>query len=72
MELRSDLARAMQELRPRDRQLLWLAHVEGFSHREIGHTLDVKPESVRLMVFRARKRLAGILRQQGFSPEVSS
>ena len=26
---------AMARMRPRDRQLLWLAHAEGYSHREI-------------------------------------
>jgi RNA polymerase sigma-70 factor (ECF subfamily) len=64
--LRSDMARAMRELRPRDRQMLWLAYVEGFSHREIGKALDLETSSLRPMLFRARKRLAEVLRARGF------
>jgi RNA polymerase sigma-70 factor (ECF subfamily) len=65
-DLRSDMARAMRELRPRDRQMLWLAYVEGFSHREIGKALDLETASLRPMLFRARKRLAEVLRARGF------
>src|SRR5215472_6182112 len=34
-ETRTDVRRAFEHLKPRERQLLWLAHVEGFDHREI-------------------------------------
>jgi RNA polymerase sigma-70 factor (ECF subfamily) len=64
--LRSDMSRALRGLRPRDRKMLWLAHVEGFSHREIGEVLGLKTDSVRPMLFRARQRLAEILRAGGF------
>ena len=70
VEVRRDLRRAMQELKPRDRQLLWLGHVEGFSHKEIGEIVGVKAASVRLMLFRARQRLAALLRERGVGPEV--
>lgn len=64
--MRSDLSRALRALKPRDRTLLWLAHVEGFSHREIGRALELQTDSVRPMLFRARRRLAEILRAGGF------
>src|SRR5438477_5799616 len=32
-ETRTDVRRALGQLKPRERQLLWLAHVEGFDHR---------------------------------------
>lgn len=64
--LRSDLSRALRALKPRDRKMLWLAHVEGFSHREIGEVLGLKRDSVRPMLFRARQRLADVLRAGGF------
>ncbi len=67
--LRSDLRGALTTLRARDRQLLWLAHVEEMSHREIAGVLGVKTESVRPMVFRARQRLATALKQRGFVAE---
>src|ERR1700692_1044538 len=34
-ETRTDVRRAFERLKPRERQLLWLAHVEGFDHREV-------------------------------------
>ena len=49
---------AMQELTPRERQLLWLAYVEGFDHHEIGQSLGLRTTSVRLLLFRARRKLA--------------
>ena len=59
---RTDLRRAMQQLRPRERALLWLAYGQGHAHTEIAETLGVKTGSVKLLLFRARRRLAGILR----------
>lgn len=61
VEQATDLTRAMGQLKPRDRSLLWLAYAEGSSHREIAATLGVKLSSVKLMLFRARRRLATAL-----------
>jgi RNA polymerase sigma-70 factor, ECF subfamily len=60
--VRTDLRRAMAKLRPRDRALLWLAYAHGRAHVEIAQTLGVKPGSIKLLLFRARKRLAGLMR----------
>lgn len=59
---RTDLRRAMDRLRPRDRALLWLAYAQGHAHTEIAQTLGVKSGSVKLLLFRARRKLADILR----------
>ena len=67
-ELRHDMMRVFSELKPQDRALLWLAHVEGSSHAEIAETLGVKEKSVKVMVFRARKRLAELLTKRGLAP----
>ena len=56
-----DMARTFAELKPRERALLWLAYAEGSSHKEIAATLGVKMGSVKLLLFRARRRLAGYL-----------
>jgi RNA polymerase sigma-70 factor (ECF subfamily) len=61
VEQATDLTRAMEHLKPRERALLWLAYAEGSSHREIATTLGVKSSSVKLLLFRARRRLAGFL-----------
>ena len=60
-ERRTDLNRALRRMRPRERALLWLAYAEGSSHKEIADTLGVKHGSVKLLLFRARRRLAGLL-----------
>ena len=58
---RADLARAMSRLRPRERALLWLAYAQGSSHDEIAGSLGLRKGSVKQLLFRARKRLAGLL-----------
>lgn len=67
-ELRHDLQDALGTLTPRERALLWLAHVEGWSHLEIAAIQRVKAASVRVMLFRARQRLADLLRARGLAP----
>lgn len=59
---RADLARAMLRLRPRERAMLWLAYAQGSTHRDIAGALGVKAQSVRLLLFRARHKLANLLR----------
>jgi RNA polymerase sigma-70 factor (ECF subfamily) len=52
---------AMAQMRPRDRQLLWLAHAENYSHREIAQITGLAMPSIRLLLFRARRKIARIL-----------
>ncbi len=66
---RTDLQRAMGRLRPRERALLWLAYAQGRAHAEIADTLGLKTGSVKLLLFRARRKLAGLLRQGGHRDE---
>jgi RNA polymerase sigma-70 factor (ECF subfamily) len=60
-EATTDVRRAFERLRPRERQLLWLAHVEGFDHREIAGLTGLGAASVRVLLFRARRQLASAL-----------
>jgi RNA polymerase sigma-70 factor (ECF subfamily) len=62
---RIDLSRAMHQLKPRERSLLWLAYAQGCSHAEIAASLGVKTASLKAMLHRARHRLAKVIRQQG-------
>jgi RNA polymerase sigma-70 factor (ECF subfamily) len=55
------LGPAMAQMRPRDRQLLWLAHAEGYTHREIAEVTGLGSASVRLLLFRARRKIARLL-----------
>ncbi len=52
-----DMGSALQRLPPRERALLWLAYVDGYNHREIARILNLKEGSVRVLLFRARKKL---------------
>jgi len=68
---RHDLETAMSGLRPRDRAMLWLAYAHGSSHDEIAGVIGVKTGSVKLMLFRARQRLAERLRRTATPAEVA-
>jgi RNA polymerase sigma-70 factor (ECF subfamily) len=56
-----DIARALAILSPGQRSLVWLAYVDGYEHKEIAEIVGVKPASVRVLLMRARKRLAEFL-----------
>lgn len=56
-----DFTRAIAQLQPRDRAMLWLAYAHGASHKEIAEVVGVGTGSVKPLLFRARKKLAGLL-----------
>jgi RNA polymerase sigma-70 factor (ECF subfamily) len=58
---RTDLARAMAKLKPREREMLWLAYAQGSSHEEIAESLGLRKSSMKILLFRARRRLAAAL-----------
>jgi RNA polymerase sigma-70 factor (ECF subfamily) len=64
-EWHTDLNRAMAQLKPRQRDALWLAYAEGANHQEIARALGLKANSVKLLLFRARHKLAELLRGGG-------
>jgi RNA polymerase sigma-70 factor, ECF subfamily len=61
-----DMASVFERLSAQERAILWLAHVEEMSHKEIGGILGVKEKSVRVMVFRAREKAKDLLQKAGF------
>ena len=64
-----DIPRLFRKLTLRERSLLWLAYVERCDHREIAERLGLSVLSVRVSLFRARKRFAAILEKGGFRNE---
>jgi RNA polymerase sigma-70 factor (ECF subfamily) len=58
---RTDVASALARLKPRERDALWLAYAEGMSHGEIANALGVKLTSMKVLLFRARQKLASLL-----------
>ena len=63
VRLRVDMGRVFERLTPRQRQLMWLAYVEGAEHREIASALGLGERSVRVLLSRARGKLAQWIRQ---------
>lgn len=59
--LRVDMTRMFSQLAVQQRQMLWLAYVEGADHREIAAALGLRERSVRVLLFRARRKLARLL-----------
>jgi RNA polymerase sigma-70 factor (ECF subfamily) len=64
IDSQATLGAAMARMRPRERQLLWLAHAEGYSHREISEITGLSAAGIRLLLFRARRKIARLLRKQ--------
>jgi RNA polymerase sigma-70 factor (ECF subfamily) len=56
-----DMRGLMRQLKPRERQLLWLAYVEGMTHSEIAKSTGLQSMSVRILLLRARRRAAELL-----------
>jgi RNA polymerase sigma-70 factor, ECF subfamily len=54
---RLDLRRAMARLSARQQSLLWLAYALGWSHEEIARVQGLKVSSLKMLLFRARKKL---------------
>ena len=69
---RTDLARAMERLGEVQREMLWLAYVQGSSHVEIASVLGLRPGSIKTLLYRARKKLADILLESDQTSEALS
>jgi RNA polymerase sigma-70 factor (ECF subfamily) len=65
-----DVHKALDRLQPRERELVWLAYVEGSSHREIAEILGVREVSIRPMLFRAKQKLLELLKAIGYEQTV--
>ena len=59
---RTDVRRALARLSPSQRVMLWLAYAQGSSHDEIAATLGLTRGSVKTLLFRARRKMARLLR----------
>ena len=56
------LCRALARLKPSQREMLWLAYAQGSSHEEIAEVLGLTRASVKALLFRARRKMADLLR----------
>lgn len=69
MLLRETLEGALDGVSPQQHSLLWLAYVEGYAHKEIAAMLKLQEKSVRVLLFRAKQKLAGILNTIGIGKD---
>ena len=66
VELSSDMEQLFGRIGERERALLWLAYVEGADHHEIAQVLQLKEKSVKVLLYRARRKMEAILKEHGF------
>lgn len=69
-QMKGGVEKALGGLSVRDRAMLWMAYVDGASHQEIAEAVGVGGASVKVILFRARKRMADALASLGIGPEV--
>lgn len=58
-----DLRRALDAVSQREREILWLAYVDGATHQEIATRTGLRPMSIRTLLLRARRKLVRLLRE---------
>jgi len=56
-----DLQPCFEQLSSKERSLLWLAYVEEYNHRDIAKIVGIKENTVKVMLFRAKRRLVTLL-----------
>ena len=61
------VSQEFNELKPRDRALLWLADVEEHNHQEIASALGIARGSVKVLLSRARSKLRKLLVTKGLT-----
>ncbi len=64
--LSMDMQKLFKLMKPKERTLLWLAYVEGYSHDEIARITGGSAKSLKVQLFRARKKFGAILKQKGW------
>ena len=62
-DLRIDMRTVFGFLKPQERSLLWLAYVEEQPHSAIAQILEMREKSIKVVLYRARKKLARLLAQ---------
>jgi len=61
VESEVEMMQVFSRLKEQERVLLWLAYVEGYDHVQIARIANVSRLSVKVLLFRARKKLAALM-----------
>ncbi len=65
--LSMDMEILFKQLKLKERTLLWLAYIEGYTHREIAEITGTKEKGIRVQLFRVKKKFASILKNKGYN-----
>ena len=60
-ELMERVREVMAELPEKQAEVFWLSCLEGLSHQQVAHLMQVPPGEVRVLLHRARTRLSAVL-----------
>jgi RNA polymerase sigma-70 factor (ECF subfamily) len=61
LEHKDLLEKAFDQLKETEKQIIMLRDWEGYSYEEIGKIMDLKESSVKVGIFRARKKMQSII-----------
>jgi RNA polymerase sigma-70 factor (ECF subfamily) len=67
--MKMDMQKSFLLMKPKERSLLWLAYVEGYSHAEIAEITGDREKSIKVQLFRLKKKFAALLRKNGYKGE---
>src|SRR5215204_4006447 len=56
-----EMTQVFSRLKEQERMLLWLAYVEGYDHQQIANIAKVSKLSVKVLLFRARRKLTQMI-----------
>jgi RNA polymerase sigma-70 factor (ECF subfamily) len=65
LEARQRVEQLLEGLDDRDRLMLVLKEVEGFSIEEVAEVLDLNANTVKVRLFRARRRIVSLAAKRG-------
>ena len=68
--LSMEMKKIFKRLKPKQRMLLWLTYVEGYSYSEIAEMTNTKKNSLKVQLFRAREKMATLLREKEKTGEI--
>ena len=68
--LSMEMKKTFKRLKPKQRMLLWLAYVEGYSYSEIAEMTNTKKNSLKVQLFRAREKMATLLKEKEKTGEI--
>ncbi|MBE6774145.1 MAG: RNA polymerase sigma factor [Ruminococcaceae bacterium] len=63
------LHKALSQLKPEYRQILWLIYFENFTNREAAEIMNKSVHNTETLLYRAKKSLKSELEKEGFSYE---